>query len=71
MDALVSRMYQVLQLKQSVQLRFEASQRAAGYDELRFQLMKLSLLYDSLSSECKEYIDAQAKPISHDFKAVL
>lgn len=64
-------MYQVLQLKQSVQLKFEPAQRAAGYDELRFNLMKLSLLYDSLSKESREYLDSQARPAAVDFKAVL
>lgn len=33
--------------------------------------MKLSLLYDSLTKECKDYIDAQARPASSDFKSVL
>ena len=33
--------------------------------------MKLSLLYDSLTKECKDYIDSQARPASSDFKSVL
>jgi hypothetical protein len=36
MDTIISRMYQTLQIKQAVQLKFEAAQRQAGYDELRF-----------------------------------
>ena len=71
MDTLVNRMYQLLQLKQSVQLKFEPSQRAAGYDELRFSLMKLNLLFESLSKECKDYIDDQARLSSTDFKGIL
>jgi hypothetical protein len=48
-DTLVQRLYQVLYTKQQNDLRFEPIQKEAGYDDLRFQLMKLSLLYDTLS----------------------
>jgi len=43
-------------LKQQAELRFEPEQRQAGFDELRFQMMKLSLMHDSLTKDCKEYL---------------
>jgi hypothetical protein len=71
LDSLVQRLYQTLQIKQQTELRFEASQKAAGYDELRFSLMKLSLLYDSLNKESKNYVDGFATPSATDFKTLL
>jgi len=68
---LIQRLYQTLQVKQQIELRFEASQKAAGYDELRFSLMKLSLLYDLLNKESKNFVDAFASPSATDFKTIL
>ena len=33
--------------------------------------MKLSLLYDSLSQECKTFVDQFARPSTPDFKGLL
>ena len=60
LDAFVQRLYQVMQLRQQVDLRFEPEHRATGHDMLRFQLMKLSLLFDTLSSESRQVIDRDA-----------
>ena len=58
-------------MKQQTELRFEPLQRAAGFDEIRFQIMKLSLLYDSLNEECKKYVDEFCRPSASDFKGLL
>lgn len=60
LDTLIQRLYQVIQTKQQNELRFEQSQRAAGYDEIRFQLMKLSLLFDTLDAKSRDFVDGNA-----------
>jgi len=70
-DSLVNRLYQILLLKQQTQLKFEAVQRQAGYDELRFQMMKLHLTYEGLSTESKAFVDSFARPNHADFKNML
>lgn len=66
-------MYRVLQTKQQTELRFEPLARQAGCEELRFQLMKLGLLYDALSKESKIFVDNIAKSTtgSNDFTNLL
>jgi hypothetical protein len=46
-------------------------QKNAGYDDLKFQMMKLDLMYDSLSNECKKFIDSQLPLSSENFKEML
>lgn len=60
MDTLIQRLYQVIHTKQQTELRFDQGQRAAGYDEIRFQLMKLSLMYDTLEKKSQEFLDKHA-----------
>lgn len=73
LDALIQRLYRVLQVKQQTELRFEPLQKAAGYDEVRFQLMKLSLLYDAISAESKAFADSIVTEAgsASNFKALL
>jgi hypothetical protein len=71
LESLISRLYQLVQLKHAVELRFEPLQRATGHDELRFNLMKLSLAYDGLSKELKAYLDKFVGPEATDFKGLL
>lgn len=70
-DSLVNRLYQVLLLKQQTQLKFEPLQRQAGNDEIRFQMMKLHLTYESLTAESKALVDSYARPNHADFKSLL
>ena len=56
MDAFVKKMFQVFQIKQQTELRYEPEQKVAGNDELRFQMMKLSLLHDTLSKDCQKFL---------------
>lgn len=44
-------------MKQQTDLRFDSSQRNAGYDQLRFQLMLASIMFDGLNKESKQFIN--------------
>jgi hypothetical protein len=68
LDALIQKLYQTIQVKQQNELRFEPELRAAGRDQLRFELMKLSLLHDSLAAPSKAFVDGIA---GGDFKGLL
>jgi hypothetical protein len=53
-EKLIGQFYQLFESKRRLDLIYEPEQKAAAYDELKFHIMKLKLVYDALLSELEK-----------------
>lgn len=51
------KIHELLLLKQQTEVRFDQSQKNVGYDMLKLNMMKLNLLYQTLSPESQQFVN--------------